>query len=234
MNNNIFLNAFYVWMVGFVVLFWAADPVFLGLWTGCCFGWALKESAKANAVNESVYGPRSAGGSRVLSEKEQEELKAYIADTKYTEPFYDFERERPIPNDKRIIRFKSSNRIYRGGCKMEQNRKLQGTRLFISVSTADTRDRLLKRENLTDEEFRLLKEKMIIPNKFTEEEKDMILLNGWRNREYFHASELLGSHPWDDKKERPASCYTDNHVRLDYAVTLNFAFHWANGYDLFD
>ena len=207
-------NAFYLFLVGFVVFFWAASPTLLGLWVGICLTYGFSQAKEA---------PKTVSLEKIRTEREmvkRDKLKEFVNDVVYYDPQGIKKVCEGIHFSLPDIRTKSGRYDCEEANDMDHMRKVYVRNKF--QNDLEFAKRFLAVENLTPEELHDLKENFLVPNKFTEEEMEHALYPFWRDDENFIMGRLI-TDSYDSTTRKP----------IPIRVVLNEAFKKVNGYDLF-
>lgn len=218
-KREAFEEAFYLFLVGYIVFFWAAGAQWIGMWIGFCLTYGFYEASKATSTKTIK---------EVQAEVEKVDLpklKEFVCDA-YSYKWNTGEQYPDIrtntlhyePKEKYCLDYM---RLIYVRNKMKNDEEF--ARRFLAI------------ENLTPEELHDLKEKHLIPNKFTEEEKQYALYPFWRDEKNFLIGKVLEGERFDKSKEYPKGCYSEITRKPEPVfVFLNEAFKRVNGHDLFE
>lgn len=217
-RRDIYLNWTYTCIVGVVLFFWMAQLGYLLAWIGFC---GFKAYSNASKVESEVH----------KKNRIHHEVIDYLKTTK-CEPWLesDFRVNRKLPpmNDQLTRKQYQTMDAYRLS-------NLQDT-FELNESNLDNLNRFFDAKNLSETELDNLRKYAIIPNRFTDEEKDLALYSNWRDREYFCLGEVVtGISPTrnDCTAEELKKCRSDVGLFYETLVYLNRAFKLVNGYDLY-
>lgn len=221
-------NAFYLFLVGFVVFFWAASPTLLGLWIGICLTYGFSQAKEA---------PKTVSLKKLRAEREivkEDKLKEFVNDVTYYKPNGKKVVCEGIPIYYPDIRTKSGRYDLKEANNMNHMRKVYVRNKF--QNDLEFAKRFLSVGNLTSEELHDLKENFLIPNRFTEEEMKYALYPFWRDDKNFLMGRVMtGEGAKIPNKSYPKKCYDPITGKpIEIRVVLNEAFKKVNGHDLFD
>lgn len=217
-------NAFYIFLVGFVVFFWAASPILLGLWIGGCLAYGFYQSKEA-PKNKSISQSRKE--SQIVKSTELKDFVRSVTSAEYdlkkvlyngaTYYFPDIKTK----NKYNPIEINNLNQMRKMWIQKKFQNDLEFAKRFLAV------------ENLSQDELQNLKIKFLIPNKFTQEEMSYALYPCWREKENFLYGRILNGCEVDKNKTYSKGCYSGNEPS-PLKVFINEKFKEINGYDLFD